>query len=421
MGKATVGTGTTVSRIDRVNNDYIDRQIRSTGRDLAHAEEREVILKQTEDIFNEMSGEGLNRLMSKFFNDFRKLSNEPENLALREAVRESAQAMINDFRRMKVQLGDVRSHVDARIENYVREANQISREISDLNTKIRQVEISGGSPNDILDKRDLALKKLGSIVDVSAYQNQDGAFMVDLRGLGPLVTGGDAEQFSTLRTSGSEDGKMDNTVDVFAGSNGGQPITSRLRTGKLGALIQTRDETISTLSNKMDAIAFELSRAVNEIHRMGYTRDGGTQVDFFRPIDSPRGAADQLMLSDAIRSNAGNIAAAGQPDAPADNRVALAIAGIQGLRIMDGGAGTIDDFFNSIISEVGVAANQNRSAVNQNRDIMTQLGKMREQVSGVSIDEETTQLMQYQHAFDASARVIRVADELMKTVLRLGE
>ncbi len=418
-GRITIGQGASVTRVDRINNDYIDRQLRSTGRDLAFAEEREVVLRQTEDIFNEMNGEGLNRLMSKFFNEFRKLSSEPENLALRESVRESANSLVNDFRRLKTQMNDVRSHIDSRIEGYVREINQLSGEVRDLNVKIRQVEIAGGSPNDLLDQRDVALRKLGALVDVTSYKDKDGSMMVDLRGLGPLITNGDAEQFSVARTPANDSGKPHNSVDVYAGHASGVPVTDRLTTGKLGALLKTRDETLSAMANKMDIIAFEVSRAVNEIHRVGFTRDGVTGVDFFKPLEKVEGASENITLSDALRMSSHNIAAAAQPDSPGDNRVALAISGLQGMRLLDGGKATVDDFYNSIISEVGVTANQNKATMNQNRDIMTQLSKMREQVSGVSIDEETTQLMQYQHAFDASARVVRVADELMKIVLDL--
>jgi flagellar hook-associated protein 1 FlgK len=419
MHASYVGSGTKIERVDRVNNEYIDRQLRTTGRDVAFAEEREVVLRQTEDIFNEMNGEGLNRLMSKFFNEFRKLSSEPENLALRESVRESANSLVNDFRRLKTQINDVTAHIDSRIEGHVREINQLSSEVSDLNVKIRQVEIAGGSPNDLFDQRDLALRKLGALVDVSSYKEKDGSLMVDLRGLGPLITTGDAQQFTVARTPANGSGKAENSFDVYAGHASGVPITERLTTGKLGALIKTRDETLSAMSKKMDIIAFELSRTVNEIHRMGFTRDGVSGVDFFKPIAGADGAADNIMLSDALRASSHNIAAAGQPNAPGDNRVALAISGLQGMRILDGGKATMDDFYNSIVAEVGVTANQNKATLNQNRDIMTQLSKMREQVSGVSIDEETTQLMQFQHAFDASARVIHVADELMKTVLDL--
>jgi flagellar hook-associated protein 1 FlgK len=86
---------------------------------------------------------------------------------------------------------------------------------------------------------------------------------------------------------------------------------------------------------------------------------------------------------------------------------------------MSDGNSTADDFYNSIVSDIGVVTNRNRSTMNQQKDIRTQLGKLRDQISGVSIDEETANLMQFQHAFEASARVISVADEMMKTVLDL--
>ena len=79
----------------------------------------------------------------------------------------------------------------------------------------------------------------------------------------------------------------------------------------------------------------------------------------------------------------------------------------------------MDDFYNSIVSDIGVATARNRSGMNQQRDVNTQLNKIRDQISGVSIDEETANLMQFQHMFDASAKVIQVADEMLKTVLEL--
>jgi flagellar hook-associated protein 1 FlgK len=142
-------------------------------------------------------------------------------------------------------------------------------------------------------------------------------------------------------------------------------------------------------------------------------------VRFFEPIGGVRGAAQALRLSADVAGSVGNIAAALQPGAPSDNRNALAIANLQNHRLLNGGHTTVDDFYNSIISDVGTTASRNREAVGQQQSILTQLNKVRDQVSGVSIDEETTNLMQFQHAFDASARVVKVADEMMDTILRL--
>lgn len=421
MSRNLVGAGARVAGVDRVNDRYLEKQIRAANRDLAQAEEKEIVLKQAEDIFNEMGGDGLNRMMSRFFNEFRKLANEPENESIRQSVREASQAMINDMKRLRRQVDDVRNHVDSRLEGYVREANSLTEEIKDLNIRIKALENGGGSSNDLMDQRDLALKKLSSLVDVTMYTDNSGGYIVDLKGLGPLVTGGQAEQFSVERTPASESGKGSNSVDIFLANATAGPVTNRISGGRLGALVEARDKTIGTVTQRLDDIAYELSRAVNEIHSQGFTRDGATQVEFFKLPVSREGAAEQLDLSDAIKDSVHNIAAAAAPESPGDNRIALALSGIQGLRMMNDGKTTVDDFYNSIVSEVGVAANRNKSELSQTKDVNTQLGKIREHISGVSIDEETTRLMQYQHAFDASARVIRVADEMMRTILSLKD
>jgi flagellar hook-associated protein 1 FlgK len=108
-----------------------------------------------------------------------------------------------------------------------------------------------------------------------------------------------------------------------------------------------------------------------------------------------------------------------QADSPGDNRVALAISNIQDQRVVNDGKSTLDEWYNSIVGDVGVVMNRNRSTMNQQRDIITQLNKTRDQISGVSMDEETANLMQFQHTYDASAKVIQVADDMLKTVLEL--
>src|SRR6186713_811353 len=107
-------------------------------------------------------------------------------------------------------------------------------------------------------------------------------------------------------------------------------------------------------------------------------------------------------LSDAVKYNVNNIAAAGIPNAPSDNRIAIAISQLQNLRVMDGGTTSLDDYYNGMVSDVGVISGRNKEAMTQQKDIQNQLAKIREQTSGVSIDEETANLLQFQRAFDAS-------------------
>jgi len=419
-GNRVFGTGTKLSRVDRFNDEYLEKQIRNSNRDLSYHEEKEVSLKQVEDIFNEMNGDGLNRLLSKFFNEFRKLSNEPESPAIRQSVKESSQAMVNDFHRLRSELDSVRRHMDSRIEGCVSEINSLVKEIADQNDSIKLVEITGGSPNDLLDKRDLALKKLGSYFDISARLDNKHNLTVDLRGIGPLVSAKESQTLSVERTQADDRGKVAQAADIRFSGSSSQVITHQIKTGKLGALLEVRDQYLSNMAERLDELAYSLVKSVNDIHATGVTPSGATGVMFFKPLDQKDRASEFISLSHEISAGAHNIATAMTSDAPGDNRIPLAISKLQTDRVVDQNTATLEDFYNSIVSGVGVNLSRNRFDMNQQKDIMSQLSKLREQISGVSIDEETTLLLQFQHAFDASAKVIQVADEMLKEILSLG-
>ena len=421
IGHNTIGNGTRIARVERINDEYIEKQLRSAGRDVAHFEEKELSLSSVEDVFNEMGGEGLNRLVAGFFNEFRKLADEPENIAIRQSVREATQAVVNDFHRLRREVQEIREHVDSRIEGFVGEMNSVAAEVAKLNIEIATLEVTNGPPNDLLDKRDLALKKLATFVDTGMHKDKKGNISVDIKNVGPWVTGAETEKLSVDRTPADHEGKPTGALDVKTTGNANGVVTHRLQGGKLGALISVRDKTVSTILNRLDDMAFCLSGAVNEIHRQGISMDGKRGIDYFKPIDRQDRAAEVISLSDPILTTVNNMATAIEPDSPGDNRIALGISKLQNQKIMEGGYATLDEWYNSIVSDVGVASARNRFALSQQKDIVTQLDKVRDQISGVSIDEETTNLLQYQHVFDASAKVIQIADELLKTVLAIKQ
>lgn len=418
FGQNLIGRGTTVSRTTRINDEYVEKQIRNASRDLAQMEEKDLLLRQTEDIFNEMGGEGLNRLMARFFNEFRKLANEPENEAIRQSVREASLAMVNDFKRLRNSVDEVARHIDHKLEGYAKEATDLSHQIRELNLQIKAQENNKMSPNDLMDKRDTALKRLGSLMELTVYKAEDGQFTVDIKGIGPLVVGPHAEEFTVKRSPADLEGKGENRLDFIAGGRS-SPITHVLKGGKIGALLEVRDRALSTVVDRLDEMAYALSSSFNEIHRQGFTRTGIQGVGFFKDLGGKTRASELLDLSDEVKGNVNFIAAAAQPDSPGDSRVAVALSGLQNAKLLNDGQATVDDFYNSIVSDVGVLAAHNRNGMNQAKDITTQLSKIRDQVSGVSIDEETANLMQFQQMFGASAKVIQVADEMLKTVLDL--
>ena len=419
QGGPYVGEGTRLSKVERINDQYLEKQLRDGGRDLAHHEEKQVFLNQIEDVFNEMNGDGLNRLITRYFNDFRKLSNEPTSEAIRQSVRESSQAMVNDFNRIRNEVETVRGHIDTRIDGNMKELNALAEQVKVLNVKISQASIQGNDANDLEDRRDSMIKKMATFVDLTTNKDNNNMVNIEVRGVGPLVTGPTAQAYHLGRSPASVDGSPENSLQVSRSPFGSEYITSQFQSGKIGALVETRDKAISTVLDRLDQLAFSVTQSVNEIHQKGFTSDGQTGLNFFNPLDVVTGAASKIALSNHVKNSTGNIATALQPEAPGDNRNALAIANLQNAHFMSNGQTTMDDFYNSIVSDIGVASARNNEALGQTKSILTQLEKVREQVSGVSIDEETTNLMQFQHAFDASARVIKVADEMLEAVINL--
>jgi flagellar hook-associated protein 1 FlgK len=264
------------------------------------------------------------------------------------------------------------------------------------------------------------VKKMNSLVDITAHKDNQGNLNVDIKGVGPLVTGVVTSDYALGRHGADpESGAVDNSLQISRSAKSKTYITDQFKGGRIGAQVEARDRAVNQVLGRLDELAYSISNSVNELHSNGFTLDGKTGIRFFDAPNQVSGAAERLSLSRDIEGNVNNIAVALQPNAPSDNRNALAIANLQNHHLMNGGHTTIDDFYNSIVSEVGVASARNKEALGQQQSIITQLNRVRDQVSGVSIDEETTNLMQFQHAFDASARVIRVADEMMDTVLKL--
>ncbi len=431
------GDGARIARVDRIHDSYMDKQIRSSMRDMGQYEEKDILLTQLEDVFNELGGDGLNHRISLFFNDFRRLSEEPQSTAVRESVRESAQALVGDFRRVYDGVKELQGHMDSRLEQHVRELNGHLRAVAHINDEVRKMQAGSGVPNDLIDKRDTALKHIASYMDIATFEDNHGNVQVIAKNIGPIVTGGEFHAFQIAHTPGTpseptEDDtimtwKGAGAVDISTTANVQEVVTHSLHTGKLGGLIETRDKTASSIIDRLDAIAFGISQQVNALHSSGVAPDGRSGIAFFRDPVSQFGAGERFALSDLVADDAGAIVSAFEANAPGDNRIALAIADLQLEKTVASGPSmdaaaymqSFDDAYNGIVSGIGMLVARNRDSLHQQKDISTALEKVREELSGVSVDEETTTLLQFQHIFDASAKVIQIADELLKTILSL--
>lgn len=423
QGKMRMGNGAQAKSVTRVNNQFLEKQVEAEGNVLGKKDSTSQMLTRVEQVFNEQMNKGLNKFMGEFFNSYREMSNSPENLALRNLVKESADFMTKDFQRIDAQLSKIQGEADFQMATEVSEINGMTREIAQLNDKIQMVELNALEANDERDRRDLLIKQLSEKVNIRYGESDDGVMTITAGTTAVLVSGSQQRDLF-VAPSAAREGKRDGTVDVYYKPNDTShavTLTEQITGGRLGGLIEIRDQFINKTMQNMDEMAFTLGTEVNKIHRQGYDRYNNKGQDFFAMGNGVNGAAAKIKVSDPIQQNAGFLVAAAQPNSPADNRIANMISSLQYQQPLAGGESTFDDFYANIVGNVGIAANRANSEFESQKGIVEQLKNIRESISGVSLDEETAKMIEFQKSFDASARLIRTADEMMDTVLNLKQ
>lgn len=417
-GRATFSSGVVVNGSNRVNDEYLERRVDIEYRKWGQNEERSTHLSQAEQIFNEANSEGLNQLATRFFNEFRTLSVEPDSDAVRSAVRESAKHLVGDIRRMDAGIKEIQNNIDTRIDGYVTEINSLARQVRDLNLEISKLENGGGQAADLRDKRDAAIRRLGELVEISVGKDNYDRTTITMVNSGTLVVGGSVNELEVVRTPFNQElNKRDGLYDIVLKDPKETYITDKITTGRLGGLLEVRDNYLMRAKDKLDRLAFDMSSQVNRVHRVGFTLANKTNVDFFRELGTDVDAAGRIGLSEAIKDDAANIAAGAKPNAPYDNRVAVAISSLGNMKL-EGGYSMIESY-NAMVAELGVSAGEAEKQLVFQNDVLTQLREMRDQISGVNLDEETTNLIRYQHAFAANSKVIQMANEQIEEVLRI--
>jgi len=415
-GRLQFGMGARAAQVSRTHNPFLEKQIQREGSQKSFLDSQSELLTRVEQVFNEQSIKGLNQYISDFFNGFRELANTPESITARTIVKETGELMGQDFARVHKQLTDVQSDINFQLQGRAEESNKMVEEIASLNQKIVETEMRGVAANDQRDRRDVLLKKLNEVMDIKVAEGDKGAMTVMTAGNGILVSGNDYATFSTRASNAS--GKL-NLYVQSAGSPEPIEITSRIKGGSLGGILRIRDEVIEDIKSSMNQLATTIVEEVNKAHVQGFDRVGQPATFFFEPIRGDVPSAMNVKVSNLIREDLNRIATGITPNTPGDTTIAHVIAQIQNKNVFEGDASTVDDFYNSQVGKLGVLTQRSIKASEAQSEIVQQLSKLRESISGVSLDEEATKMIEFQKAFDASARLIRTADEMFDTVLNL--
>lgn len=307
-----------------------------------------------------------------------------------------------------------REQLDKDLEIQVNTVNDIAVQIGALNEEIKRAYIRGQSPNDLLDKRDLLLDKLSELVNFDVTINEVGEAIVNIRD--HLLVGINNMVYKMSVSDGRilwEDGP-----DVYLGNE----------QGKLSSIIYIRDTVIGIANDSgyeyetgyigvIDRLTSVIYERVNELHRSGYGLDNSTGIDFFSLVDTGKGiVATNVKINDLILEDLNKIASASILDAPGDGSNALKIARISEEFLIDGSF-TLEDYWRNQISMLGTISQRASLISNNQKSLVDAINSKREEISGVSIDEEVINMIKYQQAFSAASRILTTLDEMLSTLI----
>ncbi|MEE9496418.1 MAG: flagellar hook-associated protein FlgK [Desulfobacterales bacterium] len=410
-----IGNGVSADAIERIYDRFLNARINNESQELGRWDAQKKAVETLEMIFNETYGSGLNEAMSEYWNAWQALTNNPAGSTERQVLVTRGQILTSTFNKLDSDLTHSQQELDLAIAATVTDVNRLSAQLADLNQKIVASETGTQNANDYRDQRDLVLKELSELIDLNAFEDANGNVSVLNASGRPLVSGTASWQLST------ELNVVSGLQDVVWLDNDGNSvnISNDISGGKLKGWLETRDVLIPGFLNRLDALAQTLVTEVNNLHQTGFDLNGIAGEVFF----DGTGTAADIEVNANIVGDPGLIAASFDPlpfpSAPGDNRNAVEIAKLQHQLLMSGNTATFNDYYSSLVRDVGNEVLKSDSYYTIQSEMVAQLDNYRESISGVSLDEEMINLIKFQNAYAAAAKLVSTADELMQTVLQM--
>lgn len=414
------GTGVQVTGIQQLRNPILDGQIRDESSVGGYWNAQQSALTDAQTQLGEFlnlnsasstgstgstgAGSSLSDELNNFFNAFQNVATSPTDLGQRQALISQAQTLAGSLNQASQNLSSLNSDLNTSVSNDVNSANQLLSNIATLNTQISRATVSGGNANDLNDLREQDLEKLAGLTNIQTTANSDGTVSISVDGQ-QLVSG--QQVVNTLQTYDAGGGQL-----KVQTATGGTPLT--LTGGSIQGTIDARDGALQTLRSNLDTLASSLISQVNSVYSKGYDLNGNTGANFFTGTN-----AATISVNAALQNNPSALQAAGTANAPGDNSVALALAQLGQQPVAALNNQTFSATFAQDVGSFGNALSNANNQVSQYTSVNTMLQNQRASVSGVSMEEEMSNLLTYQEAYQASAKIITAVDQMLQTVVNM--
>ncbi len=414
-----VGGGAEVVAVQSIVSPFVEMQLFTTANRFGTYDGRRPTVTQIENIWADSQQNGIGKSLSDYFNAWSSLANDPSSSSLRQTVVSIGETVAGHFNTVSSQLKQLKRDLSSEISDRADKINEMLGAIAGLNQNISEA----GGPNkaqDMASQRTYLLRQLSEEMSVAYFEDPEGNVQVTTENGTALVNRYDAATLSVTNNLGYN-GNIAIGV-TLPGDTTALDITSRITGGRLGGNLIERNTTLNQQIADIDELAYEFVTEINGLHSTGFGLDGSTNNLFFAALGSSQDAAANIRVDANVQNNLNLVAAAGADPTTTgvgNNTMALQIFGLRNSQVMSGNTQTFTDYYRGIVGEAGSLSASIQQNFDLQQKLLTQTEIQRESISGVNLDEEGATIIQYQKAFQASSRIMGVANELMDALLRI--
>lgn len=400
-----IGTGVAIDYITGIRDKILEARIKEV---ISDEQYYNLLFEKTDEIqsiINEPGDINLNQAINSFFNAFNDIGSNPENLSIRQNLINITQGIVKEFKFLKEKVNKMSEDANKFLKNTVLIINNLAENIKDINLEIFRAINLGYNPNDLIDKRNNYLNELAKFTNYQITELNNGIIKVEINGH-ILVGENYVIKLDTAIVAGTN-----NLKPIFTD---GQDLISA--SGQIKSIIDFRDNYLNDYYNRLNEIAISLINEVNNLHLSGYGLNQGSPSGLNYFIGT---GIDDIDINPQIINDITLIAAAKNPFSPGDGSNALDISNLKYKRILQGNALTINEAYQAFVSKIGADTHFADNNLYIYKTINNNLYQKRESLSGISLDEEMTELIKFQHAYSANLKVMKVQDEIIENLINI--
>ncbi|HOQ02736.1 MAG TPA: flagellar hook-associated protein FlgK [Bacillota bacterium] len=421
----TSGLGVRVVDVQRIRDPFIDGVLRGEQAKKAGFESQKEVLDHLQILFAEPSDSSMRNFVDAYWAAWHDLASEPQSQAARAQLMETGCSVADMFRHLGSQIDSLTGDVEAAISSTVTKVNLLSERICSLNTEISRALARKEPVGDLMDRRDLLIDELTELTGATVSYLDEGTVKVSIGGI-PIVDKYKSYPMSSAITS--------NGVEfyVVTGPNDSDKLLLSGVSGALGGYKVARDEIVLKFRDELNSVALKFFEGINYIHQVD-PETGAIDLTYPAFFQFSNDVLSTIKVTDEIVNDPGKIRTSTGLDG-LDGEIAHAIADyIAGTpneflsEIVTFGSGfdlsggNFTEKWMSIVGKLGVEGQKVEIGHSTQELLVKELANRRDSISGVSREEEITELIREQHAFNAAARLISVADEMLDTIInRMG-